>query len=96
MITVKQKTRRVLDYITAHQDNLPTPLYLYNESALNEAVRTYRELFPDNAKLFYSLKANPQPGIVQHLSNLGVGAEITGVSVWFPIATRNVQSSHLS
>ncbi|OAD22709.1 diaminopimelate decarboxylase, partial [Candidatus Thiomargarita nelsonii] len=77
-----QKTRLVLDYITAHRDNLPTPLYLYSESALNEAVATYRELFPDNAKLFYSLKANPQPGIVQHLSSLGLGAEITGQGEW--------------
>jgi diaminopimelate decarboxylase len=77
-----QKTRLVLDYITAHQDDLPTPLYLYSESALNEAVRTYRKLFPDNAKLFYSLKANPQPGIVQHLSSLGLGAEITGQGEW--------------
>jgi len=62
-----QKTRFFLDYITAHRDKLPTPLYLYNESAQNEAVATYRKLFPDNAKLFYSLKANPQQGIVQHL-----------------------------
>ncbi|MEN8219686.1 MAG: hypothetical protein ABFS56_25705, partial [Pseudomonadota bacterium] len=77
-----QKTRLVLDYITAHQDELSTPLYLYSESALNEAVAVYRELFPSNAKLFYSLKANPQPGIVQHLSNLGLGAEITGQGEW--------------
>jgi len=77
-----QKTRFVLDYITAHQDELSTPLYLYNELALNKAVAAYRKLFPDNAKLFYSLKANPQPGIVQHLSFLGVGAEITGQGEW--------------
>ncbi|MEN8220604.1 MAG: hypothetical protein ABFS56_30485 [Pseudomonadota bacterium] len=57
---------------------MSTPLYLYSESALNEAVRAYRELFPDNAKLFYSLKANPQPRVVQHLSSLELGAEITG------------------
>jgi diaminopimelate decarboxylase len=73
-----QKTRSVLDYITAHRDDLPTPLYLYSEVGLNKAVAAYRELFPDNAKLFYSLKANPQQGIVQHLSSLGLGAEITG------------------
>ncbi|OAD23126.1 Orn/DAP/Arg decarboxylase 2, partial [Candidatus Thiomargarita nelsonii] len=77
-----KKTRRVLDYITAHRDELSTPLYLYNELALNKAVAAYRKLFPDNAKLFYSLKANPQPGIVQHLSNLGIGAEITGQGEW--------------
>jgi diaminopimelate decarboxylase len=77
-----QKMRFVLDYITAHQDELSTPLYLYSESALNEAVVAYRKLFPDNAKLFYSLKANPQPGIVQHLSSLGLGAEITGQAKW--------------
>jgi diaminopimelate decarboxylase len=73
-----QKTRLVLDYITAHKNDLPTPLYLYSELALNKAVAAYRDIFPNNAKLFYSLKANPQPGIVQHLSSLGLGAEITG------------------
>jgi len=56
-----QKTRFVLDYITAHKDDLPTPLYLYSEAA-------YRELFPDNAKLFYSLKANPHQDYV-HLNH---------------------------
>jgi hypothetical protein len=74
MTTVTQDRCLILDYIAANRDKLPTPLYLYSESALNEAVTAYRELFPDNAKLFYSLKANPQPGIVQHLSSLGLGA----------------------
>ncbi len=72
-----QKNHFVLNYLTT-QDNLPTPLYLYSELALNKAVAAYRELFPANTKLFYSLKANPQLGLVQHLSSLGLGAEITG------------------
>jgi diaminopimelate decarboxylase len=79
---MRRELRLVLDYITAHRDNLPTPLYLYSEPDLNEAVKTYQALFPNNAKLFYSLKANPQPGIVQHLSSLGLGAEITGQGEW--------------
>lgn len=67
-----------VEYIAAHSDELPTPLYLYSEAALTEAVRAYRKLFPENTRIFYSLKANPQPGVVRHLAGLGIGAEITG------------------
>ena len=67
-----------VEFIAAHRDELPSPLYLYSESALTEAVQAYRRLFPDKARIFYSLKANPQPGIVRHLVALGIGAEITG------------------
>ena len=67
-----------VEFIAAHRDELPTPLYLYSESALTEAVRKYRNLFPEDTRIFYSLKANPQSGVVRHLAGLGVGAEITG------------------
>lgn len=56
-----------------------TPMYIYGESCIQESLAGIKELFPNNVRIFYSLKANPQPGIVQCLSNLGVGGEIASI-----------------
>lgn len=56
-----------------------TPTYIYCESALDAAVGSLKALFPDDVRIFYSLKANPQPGLVRYLSGLGVGGEIASI-----------------
>lgn len=72
----------VLNWITTNKNDLPTPLYLYSEGALNESVASYRSLFPEDTRGFYALKANPQPALVNHFASLGVGGEITGLTEW--------------
>jgi len=72
----------VLSWIAAHKNELPTPLYLYSASHLNDAVNSYRTLFPQGARGFYSLKANPQPGLVRHMASLGIGAEVVSPGEW--------------
>lgn len=72
----------VLQWVQKHKNDLPTPLYLYSEVVLNEAVATYRTFFPRNARGFYALKANPQPGLISHFASLGIGGEITGQAEW--------------
>ena len=72
----------VLQWVQKHKNDLPTPLYLYSEAVLNEAVATYRPFFPKNARGFYALKANPQPALVSHFASLGIGGEITGQAEW--------------
>ena len=72
----------VLQWVQKQKNDLPTPLYLYSETVLNEAVATYRAFFPKNARGFYALKANPQPALVNHFASLGIGGEITGQAEW--------------
>jgi diaminopimelate decarboxylase len=72
----------VLKWITTNKTDLPTPLYLYSEAVLHEAVAAYQTLFPENTRGFYALKANPQPALVNHFANLGIGGEITGLTEW--------------
>lgn len=65
-----------LSWLKTHGDAVCTPAYLYNESFIDAAFAGLKVLFPDNVRVFYSLKANPQPGIVRYLSDLGAGGEI--------------------
>lgn len=97
--TLSQNNRlhhsKALQSIKEHIEGLPTPLYLYHEAELNQAVNTYRSLFPRNARGFYALKANPQAAIVNHFSTLGIGAEVTGNLEWeisrsAHVATENI------
>lgn len=82
-------------WITNHKGELPTPLYLYSESALDKAVNSYRSLFPENARGFYSLKANPQPELVRHFASLGIGAEIAGEGEWRLCAVADALPAHI-
>ena len=66
----------VADYVLTNMDSLPTPLYLYDEAQLASTVGAFRAQLPESVRLFYSLKANPQPEIVRMLGRLGVGSEL--------------------
>lgn len=85
----------VLKWIAEHRAELPTPLYLYSESGLNEAVASYRTLFPQNTRGFYALKSNPQPELVRHFSSLGIGAEVAGHGEWQLCALADVPPSNV-
>jgi diaminopimelate decarboxylase len=85
----------VLQWIAEHRAELPTPLYLYSESGLNQAVTSYRTLFPENTRGFYSLKSNPQPELVRRFSSLGIGAEIAGQGEWQLCALADVLPSNV-
>ena len=65
-----------LCWLKANSEAIRTPTYIYTESALKVSFAELKALFPEDVRVFYSLKANPQPGIVRYLSRLGVGAEI--------------------
>lgn len=73
---------RVLAWIGEHHENLPTPLYLYSAATLAESAQSFRSLFPPGARGFYSLKSNPQPGLMRRFSELGLGAEVVSPGEW--------------
>lgn len=72
----------VLKWLKTNKDELPTPLYLYSEAVLDEAIAAHQTLFPRNARGFYALKANPQPDLVSYFAGLGIGGEVTGSTEW--------------
>ena len=86
---------KVLQWLAGHQNEVLTPFYLYSERALIDATAAYRCLFPDQAPGFYSLKANPQPGLVRYLASLGFGAEIASRSEWQACALAEVEPSRI-
>lgn len=70
---------KLLDCIIKRKDDLETPLYLYSADQLDLAAGQLLNLFPDGSRLFYSLKANPQPGIVKHFAQQGIYPEVASV-----------------
>ena len=67
---------KLLNCIVQRKDELETPLYLYSAEQLDLAADRLLTLFPNGSQLFYSLKANPQPGIVKHFAAEGIRPEI--------------------
>ncbi|WP_405404616.1 phosphopantetheine-binding protein [Streptomyces sp. NBC_01104] len=54
-----------------------SPLYVYDVGRVREAYRDLTAALPENSRLYYSLKANPHPGLVAELTRAGARAEIT-------------------
>lgn len=53
-----------------------TPVYVYSRAELSEAVDRVRAASVPDAKIFYSLKANPHVGVVSHLVRLVDGFDV--------------------
>ncbi|MEK5163573.1 decarboxylase [Paenibacillus sp. FSL R5-0527] len=56
-----------------------SPFYLYDLKILRHSCSMLRQALPNPAILFYSLKANPHPLLVQELLNLGCWAEVSSL-----------------
>ena len=67
---------KLLNCIVQRKDELVTPLYMYSADQLDLAAERLLNLLPKGSQLFYSLKANPQPGIVRHFASKGIRPEI--------------------
>ncbi|MFI8423315.1 alanine racemase [Streptomyces sp. NPDC085479] len=57
-----------------------TPVYAYSRSALGDAVARVRAASPRGAGLYYSLKANPYPGVVNTLAPLVDGFDVCSLA----------------
>ncbi|MDB5791309.1 MAG: diaminopimelate decarboxylase, partial [Massilia sp.] len=53
-----------------------TPFYAYDRRLVTERVRHVRAHLPLAVELHYSMKANPMPALVQHLSTLVDGIDV--------------------
>ncbi|QMU73887.1 type III PLP-dependent enzyme [Streptacidiphilus sp. P02-A3a] len=54
-----------------------TPQYVYRLDRFRAAAGTLRGALPPDTRLYYSLKANPHPGLAAALPDLGLHAEIS-------------------
>ncbi|MFE0642941.1 alanine racemase [Streptomyces sp. NPDC058877] len=57
-----------------------TPVYAYGRAALRDAVARVRAASPPTAGLYYSLKANPHPGVVHALAPLVDGFDVCSLT----------------
>ncbi|EYT81903.1 decarboxylase [Streptomyces sp. Tu 6176] len=57
-----------------------TPLYVYDLAELRAAHAALRRALPEEARLYYSLKANPHPELVRELAAAGCSAEVCSES----------------
>ena len=65
--------RRVVDIVDAHGE----PAYIYDAETIDRQYAQLRTALPDDVQIFYSVKANPNAGILSHMAALGDGAEVS-------------------
>lgn len=53
-----------------------TPLYVYDLEIIRKQYEALRRTIPQKVKIFYAIKANPNPSVCSFLRSLGAGAEI--------------------
>lgn len=58
-------------------ESLDTPLYVYDLDEVDRAASSLRSALPEGSRLYYSLKANPHPGISERLNARGCEAEVS-------------------
>ena len=56
-----------------------TPLIIYNVSELNNKITELQSTLPAESQLLYSVKANPNPFIINLLNQAGLGFEVASV-----------------
>jgi diaminopimelate decarboxylase len=53
-----------------------TPFYAYDRNLMTQRVELLRRRLPADVQLHYAIKANPMPGVVQHLARLVDGLDV--------------------
>lgn len=84
-----------LSWLTDRSDAIRTPVYIYSEQVLDRDLVKLKALFSADVRVFYSLKANPQPAIVRHLFRQGVGSEIASAGERRVCSAAGVAANHV-
>ena len=56
-----------------------TPFYAYDRKKISERVALLRRSMPPEIQLYYAMKANPMPAVVQHLAKLVDGMDVASL-----------------
>jgi diaminopimelate decarboxylase len=57
-----------------------TPFYAYDRAVMSAKVATLRESLPGGIHLHYAIKANPMPGVVNHMAGLTDGLDVASAA----------------
>jgi diaminopimelate decarboxylase len=85
----------VVGWVREQQHQIETPLYLYDASALSTAAARLATALPQGTRLFYSLKANPQPAVIRHFFGMGIHPEIASVGERYACTLAGVPASDI-
>src|ERR1051326_2348618 len=55
-----------------------TPYFLFSRKKIEDNLKNFKKCFP-GATIYYAMKANSEPAILQALADLGVGFEVASV-----------------
>ncbi|WP_145333004.1 type III PLP-dependent enzyme [Paenibacillus xylanexedens] len=75
---MKTSVQQALDAIQ-REKNEPICAYIYDLAGIQEQVRGMLQTMPRNTKLFYAIKANPDPRIIEALLPLVKGFEVASI-----------------
>ncbi|HAZ12434.1 MAG: diaminopimelate decarboxylase [Bdellovibrionales bacterium GWA2_49_15] len=79
--------------------SLPTPFYLYSLSAVTNNVAAFQQAFANagihDLLICYALKANPNPHILSHVSQLAAGADIVSKGELSEAMKANIPSERI-
>lgn len=75
---MKTSVQQALDAIQ-RENNEPICAYIYDLAGMQEQVRGMLQTMPWNTKLFYAIKANPDPRIIEALLPLVKGFEVASI-----------------
>ena len=70
-------TPKVLDFLASN--DLPTPCLVIDLAMIEHSFLRFRELLPQ-AALYYAIKANPAPSILERLNAAGAGFDVASVA----------------
>ena len=82
------------DFAQALLREYGSPLYAYDLDEADQRARALRAVLPVDATLFYSLKANPLPALVETLERQGCGAEVSSLGE-LAVATAAVEPGRI-
>jgi diaminopimelate decarboxylase len=57
-----------------------TPFYAYERQLLTNRIKQLRLQMPNDLKIYYALKANPMPALVQHMATLVDGFDVASAN----------------
>ena len=78
----KHPNQTVVNAITQGLKNYPTPFYIYDAAGISQNVENFLQAFSWNKgfKEFFAVKALPNPYILKHLQQQGLGVDCSSLS----------------
>lgn len=82
-------------WVFEFRDRLRTPCYVYAEATLSESLQRLRTCLPRAARVFYSLKANPQPEVAAVFDKLGAWPEVASEGEYNLCLSAGIAPAHI-